>query len=103
MQPYEVKIARFGLYPAEEPTCYCVGFSGSTATSDPHYQDTQVPLEEAKGKSEEEIVTLAWEKLKDGFTARMETLAAKSPLQGQVWDHQAGKLAAAAQSEEEGK
>jgi hypothetical protein len=103
MQTYQIRIARLELYPREDPTCYCVGFSGSTAIGDPHYQDTQVPLEEAKGKTEEEIVALAWEKLKAGFTARMDTLAAKSPLQGQVWDHQAGKLAVSAQPEGEEK
>jgi len=101
MMSYKVTIARFELYPREEPTCYCVGFSGSTPTGQPHYQDTQVPLEEAKGKSEEEIVALAWEKLKDGFTARMEALAAKSPLQGRVWDHQTGKIANAQPEGEE--
>jgi hypothetical protein len=103
MQPYEVKIARFELYPKEEPTCYCVGFSGSAPTGDPYYQDTQVPLEEAKGKTEEEIAAMAWEKLKDGFTSRMDILAAKSPLQGKVWDYQAGKLAVSAQLEGEEK
>ena len=90
--PYEIKIVRFGLYPAEEPTSYCVGFSGQTAAGRSIYQDTQVALEEARDKTEEEIVALAWEKVKDGFTAWMEDLAAKSSLLNKEWDPKTKKV-----------
>lgn len=83
---YEIKIARFELFPADAPDCYCVGFAGTAANGRSHYQDTQVTLQEAQGKTDEEITALAWEKVKDGFAPVMESLAVKSALLGKVWD-----------------
>jgi len=103
MISYKVTIARFELYPREEPTCYCVGFSGSTLAGRSFYQDTQVPLEEAAGITEEEIVALAWGKLKDNFILRMEDIASKPIVLGQIWDHQIEKLSKEAKEVIEGQ
>ena len=51
----EIKIARYELYPTDEPTSFCVGFQVSV-NSRSMYQDTQVSLENAKDKTEDEIV-----------------------------------------------
>jgi hypothetical protein len=82
---YEIRVVRFELYPRDEPTCYCVGFEGKTVSGRQHYVDTQVPLADAKGLDEEAIAALAWENVKEAFTAQMEALAAKASILGTVF------------------
>jgi hypothetical protein len=53
-----IKVVRFSLYPADEPTGYAVGFAYE-ANGRNGYIDTVVPLDEVAGKSSEEIVQLA--------------------------------------------
>lgn len=54
----KIKIVKFELYPADEPVGYAVGFSYE-ANGRSGYIDLVVPLAEASGKSNEEIVQLA--------------------------------------------
>jgi hypothetical protein len=82
---YEIRVVRFELYPRDEPTCYCVGFEGKTVSGRQHYVDTQVPLADAKGLDEEAIAALAWENVKEAFTAQMEALAVKPSILGAVF------------------
>ena len=79
-----IKVARFELYPAEEPTVYCVGFA-ETYRSRVKYADTQISLEEAAGKSDEEIVNVAWTALESQFAAWRDQLANRSPLIGSLF------------------
>ncbi|RJR48285.1 MAG: DUF4102 domain-containing protein [Deltaproteobacteria bacterium] len=80
----EMKIARYELYPAGTPTGYCVGFS-ITANGRCFYRDTLVSLQEAREKADEEIVSLAYERLRQGIDAEAARLGAQSPLLIQVW------------------
>ena len=82
---YEIKVVRFELYPIDGPTCYCVGFSGMTTNGRQYYADSQVPLADAKGLDEEAIAALAWENVKEAFTAQMEAQAAKASILGTVF------------------
>jgi hypothetical protein len=82
---YTVKVNRFELYPADEPTCYAVGFTGTCDNGRSNYQDTQVSLKDSTGKTNDEIVKLAWDNLKDGFVQTMNALDAKSSLIGTVF------------------
>ena len=51
----KIKVVKFKLYPADEPTGYAVGFTYA-ANNRSGYIDTIVPLDEVSGKSSEEIV-----------------------------------------------
>ena len=83
---YELKVARFGLYPADEPSSYVVGFSATAANGRSVYRDTTVSLKDAEGLSDDEIVNLAWIQLGPGIEQEMEVQGAKSPLVGQTWE-----------------
>jgi len=83
---YDRKVARFGLYPAEEPSSYAVGFSATATNGRSVYRDTTISLKDAEGLSDDEIVTLAWIQLGPGIEQEMEVLGAKSVLVGQAWE-----------------
>jgi hypothetical protein len=77
----EIKIARMELYPADEPTGYAVGFSYGV-NGRQGYIDTVVSLEEAKDKTQEDIVSIALDNLKDSILQQLTVWEAKSPLLG---------------------
>ena len=79
----QVKIAKFNLYPRDEPTGYAVGFSVELDNGRSFYRDTVVSLEDATGLSDDEIVQLGYAALKEGIKSTAETQGAKSPLLGQ--------------------
>jgi len=72
------------LYPAEEPTCYCVGFS-ETYKGRTKYADTQVPLSDAANKTDEEIAQIAWGLLSEVFGSWRASVESKPPLVGSVF------------------
>lgn len=82
---FTVTIARFDLYPQEEPWGYCVGFNVSLSNGRSFYRDTVVPLEKASNKTDEEIVQEAWNMLEADILAEVDRLKSKSPVVGQVW------------------
>ena len=75
------KVAKFNLYPADEPTSMAVGFSvkhkGRSA-----YQDTTIPLADCEGLTEEEICDLAFENVRDGLEAMAAVFEAKGEIVG---------------------
>jgi hypothetical protein len=80
---FTVTVSRYELYPTDEPTCYCVGFVTKHNTkSSSNYIDTQVPLDDASGKSEDEIVQLGWAKVKDGIMSWATTVNNKPSILG---------------------
>ena len=79
--PAQIKIAKFNLHPADEPTGYAVGFGVKVKSRD-FYRDTVVPLEQCTDKTEDEIVDLAYEQLRDGIESQVTILEAKSDLVG---------------------
>ena len=81
-----VTIAKFGLYPKEDPSGYAVGFNITTDNGRSFYRDILVTLEEAQDKNDEEIVAVAWEKLEGGINQETERLMSKSTLLGREWN-----------------
>jgi hypothetical protein len=81
----QIQIAKYELYPAEEPMGYAVGFNVTTGNNRQFYRDTIVTLEQAQNKSDEEIVTFAYETLKTGIEDEVIRLESKSNLLGSIW------------------
>lgn len=81
----QIQIAKFELYPTNEPIGYAVGFNVTTGNNRQFYRDTVVSLESAQGKSDEEIVGLGWQDLQVGIEAEVIRLEAKSNLLGNTW------------------
>ena len=77
----EVKVVRFDLYPQEEPTGYAVGFSFSS-NNRTGYIDTLVTLDEAKDKSQEDVVLLALSKVRTDINSHLASFESKSPMLG---------------------
>lgn len=82
---FTVTIARFELYPPEEPAGYCVGFNVSLENGRSFYRDTVVELDQASNKTDEEIVQVAWNMLEADILAEVERLKKKPSVIGQVW------------------
>lgn len=82
--PEDIKVVRFELYPAEQPTCYCVGFS-ETYRNRTKYGDCQVPLSDASGKTDDEIAQLAWENIKESFQFWRDSVANVAPILGSAF------------------
>jgi hypothetical protein len=80
----QVKIAKFNLYPKDEPTSYAVGFSVELDNGRSFYRDTTVSLEDATGKTDSEIAQLAYAELREGILATAEVEGAKSPIIGEI-------------------
>jgi hypothetical protein len=78
-----ITITRYELYPKEEPTCYVVGFVVSCPTGQKTmYRDTQVPLDQAQGKTEQEIAQIAYSSLKESIDAWVCTQMMKPKILG---------------------
>lgn len=76
---YTVKIVRYELYPVNEPTSWCVGYSiVNNNNSYTMYVDTTVPLD--KMKTNEDVLNDAWENVKSQVTAWVKTVQCKSSL-----------------------
>lgn len=77
---FDTKVSRYELYPADEPTCYVVGFSITHKTNNKSmYQDTQVPLTDVSGKTDEEITDMGWLVLKESFKTWAASVVNKLP------------------------
>jgi hypothetical protein len=62
---FSIVTARFELYPIDNPTSYAVGFGISHKTNKKnYYADTQIPLADISGKTDVDIVHLAWDNVK---------------------------------------
>ena len=66
MDNIEYKIQRYELYPPDESTSFVVGFKISDTLNNNRsgYIEALVPLEEASGKTSNEICQLAYNKIK---------------------------------------
>jgi hypothetical protein len=80
----EIKVARYELYPADVPTCYCVGFA-ITANGRSSYIDTQVPLGSTTNKTDEDIVALAYQQVGTNIQNWITATNAKPSVLGTVF------------------
>jgi len=84
---FTIKVARFDVqYPEIEPDSFVVGF---TVTSDINgrsmYSDTRIYYPDANGKTEQEIVSMAWERVGPTFEAFVSTVNGKAPIVGSIF------------------
>ena len=75
------KVAKFNLYPADEPTGMAVGFSVKNKGREA-YQDTIVSLANCEGLTEEEICDLAFEDVRDSLEAQAAIFETKGEILG---------------------
>ena len=79
-------VSRYGWYPSDTPTGVCVGFTGKcTPNERSTYTDTIVASSSAVGKTDDEIVTLAWNTLSGSLLPWAESEMEKPTLMGEVY------------------
>ena len=88
----QITIAKFHLYPEEAPNSYAVGFNVTASNGRSFYTDTIIPLTETQGKTDDQIVSMAYEHLQQGITDRVTTLEQRSPILGTGWTPPDGRL-----------
>lgn len=83
-----IKVVRFDQeYPQDAPDSFVIGFTvTSNANGRSTYQDTRIPYTEVSGKSDQEIVGMAWERLLPSFTSFAESVASKPAVIGSVFN-----------------
>ena len=78
-----ITVTRYELYPKDEPTCYVVGFVVSCPSGQKTmYRDTQVPLDQAQGKTEQEIAQIAYTAVQESVDAWVCTEMTKPRILG---------------------
>ena len=76
---YEVVIVRFELYPAEEPSSWCVGYNIKNKNNQySMFVDTTVPIDASK--SNEDVLHDAWDQVKSNVTCWVKNIHCKSSL-----------------------
>ena len=78
----KVTVARFELYPSDDPTGYVVGFRVSASNGRSFYRDILVNFEENESRSDAEIVETAWSEMKEDIILEVERLESKSDIIG---------------------
>lgn len=78
-------ISKYEGYPIEEPIGQAVGFT-VYANERSFYIDTVISNENIVVKTEEEILDLAWEELKEEILSKAEQLNLRPPLVGKAWN-----------------
>lgn len=78
-------ISKYERYPTEEPIGQAVGFT-VYANERSFYIDTVISNEDIVDKTEEEILDLAWEELKEEILSNVEQLNSRLPLVGKAWN-----------------
>jgi len=81
----EIRLRKFSPYPKENSIGYAVGFSTNFAGSD-IYKDTVVDYKDTIDKSKEEIVQIAWDRLKDDILTKVITMDDTYPKLGDAWE-----------------
>jgi len=79
---FNTKIARFELYPSDEPTAYVVGFSVTNKNNNKSiYRDTQVLLTSVSGQTDDQVVAVAWDSMKASFQTWAADVMSKPSIQ----------------------
>jgi hypothetical protein len=75
-----MKIVDFKLHPEENPVCFLIAFASEDDINT--VIETSVLLSDVKGKTDEEIVKIAWEQI----TKEEETKIQVREIVGKEWD-----------------
>lgn len=79
---FDTKIARFELYPSDQPTAYVVGFSVTNKNNNKSiYRDTQVLLTTISGQTDDQIAAVAWDTMKSSFQTWAADVLSKPAIQ----------------------
>lgn len=71
----QLKVIKYRLYPEDNPTGYAVGFNIRLINGRSFYAHTIVNLEDLEeGRTDEEIIQIAYEQLKEHISDRVATL-----------------------------
>ena len=83
----EYVVSRYDWYPSDSPTGVYVGFTAKcTPNGRSNYWDTIVASGAAAGKTDNEVVGLAWGTLSGSLIPWGETQMEKTSLIGEVYD-----------------
>ena len=86
VNPPDYQVTRYEWYPSNSPTGVCVGFTAKCSPNGrANYWDTIVASSSASGKTDTEVVGLAWDSLSGTMVPWGEGNEAKSPLIGTTW------------------
>ena len=83
-----IRVSRFeSEYPIDEPSAFVVGFVvGCKSNMKTTYQDTQIPYVDIKtGASDEDIVKIAFAKLRPSFQSWLESVYDKKTVLGMIF------------------
>tara|TARA_R100000963_G_C4551554_1_gene44315 strand:+ start:106 stop:393 length:288 start_codon:yes stop_codon:yes gene_type:complete len=79
-------VTRYEWYPSDSPTGVCVGFTAKcTPNGRANYWDTIVASSSASGKTDTEVVGLAWDTLSGTLVPWGETQMHESSLIGETY------------------
>jgi hypothetical protein len=82
-----VLVARYDQYPQENPNSYAVGFTITcNANGASVYRDACIPFSVSMGKTDVEVIALAWNAVKDGVTTWLQTVMHQKPVVGRVFE-----------------
>jgi len=79
----QLKVIKYRLYPEENPTGYAVGFNVRLINGRSFYAHTIVDLDDLEeGKTDEEIIQIAYEQLKEHIANRVGELTYVPTIEG---------------------
>ena len=79
----QLKVIKYRLYPEESPTGYAVGFNIKLINGRSFYAHTIVNLDDLEeGKTDEEIIQMAYEQLEEHIADRVGELTYISTIEG---------------------
>lgn len=81
----KINIAKYELYPAEQPEGVAVGYNVTTRNGRVFYIDTVVRVEDTNNLIEEEILAIAWDKLGPTVLAEVAEKEALGLIVGAEW------------------
>lgn len=82
----KIKIAKYELYPADDPIGYAIGFNVTTSNGRNLYRDVVISLDDiSNGDTEVEIVNKAWTNLSEGIMNEVTLLENKSQALGGIF------------------
>ena len=79
----QLKVVKFRLYPEDNPIGYAVGFNIKLLNGRSFYAHTIVDLDDLEeGKTDEEIIQIAYEQLEEHISDRVATLTYVPRIEG---------------------
>lgn len=86
-----IKVGKFEKFPLDVPVGYSIGFAVDITNAQGvvlggFYRETIVPIADCAGKTDEEILVLAWDYMKHAVRAQRDAIKARHPLVGTIFN-----------------